>query len=63
MVEPFIAFIQETLARYPTLRASRLYRMVHERGYPPDHFRSIVARLRPRSPTEAYLRLRTLAAE
>jgi hypothetical protein len=39
MAEPFIPFIQETLARYPTLRASRLYRMVCERGYPgaPDH--------------------------
>ena len=65
MVEPFIPFIQDMLARYPTLRASRLYRMVRERGYPgaPDHFRSIVARLRPRPPAEAYLRLRTLAAE
>ncbi len=65
MVEPFVPFIQETLARYPTLRASRLYRMVRERGYPgaPDHFRSIVARFRPRQVTEAYLRLRTLAGE
>jgi len=65
MVEPFVPFIQETLASYPTLRASRLYRMVRERGYPgaPDHFRAIVARLRPRPPAEAYLRLRTLAGE
>jgi len=65
MVEPFVPFIQETLARFPTLRASRLYRMVHERGYPgaPDHFRAIVARLRPRQAAEAYLRLRTLAGE
>jgi len=65
IAEPFVPFIQETLARYPTLRASRLYRMVRERGYPgaPDHFRAIVARLRPRPPAEAYLRLRTLAGE
>lgn len=65
MAEPFIPFIQETLTRYPTLRASRLYRMVRERGYPgaADHFRAIVARLRPRAPAEAYLRLRTLAGE
>jgi transposase len=65
MVEPFVPFIQETLARYPTLRASRLYRMVRERGYPggPDHFRAIVARYRPRQAAEAYLRLRTLAGE
>src|ERR1035441_3766390 len=50
MVEPFVPFIQDTLARYPTLRASRLYRMVRERRYPgaPDHFRAIVARYPPR---------------
>ncbi len=65
MVEPYLAFITETLAKYPTLRASRLYTMVRERGYPgaPDHFRAIVARLRPRPVGEAYLRLRTLPGE
>jgi transposase len=65
MVEPYVAFIQDTLARYPTLRASRLYRMVRERGYRggPDHFRAIVARYRPREAVEAYLRLRTLPGE
>lgn len=65
MVEPYVPFIQETLGRYPTLRASRLYQMVRERGYPgaPDHFRAIVARYRPRPIAEAYLRLRTLPAE
>jgi transposase len=36
--------------------------MVRERGYPgaPDHFRSVVAGLRPRPAPEAYLRLKTL---
>jgi transposase len=65
IVEPYLAFITETLARYPTLRASRLYTMVRARGYPgaPDHFRAIVARLRPRPAGEAYLRLRTLPGE
>ena len=65
MVEPYLAFITETLAKYPTLRASRLYAMVRERGYPgaPDHFRAIIARLRPRPAGEAYLRLRTLPGE
>jgi len=65
IVEPYLAFIAETLAKYPTLRASRLYTMVRERGYPgaPDHFRAIVARLRPRPAGEAYLRLRTLPGE
>jgi len=39
--------------------------MVRERGYRggSDHFRSIVARFRPRPVPEAYLRLRTLAGE
>lgn len=65
MVEPYLVFITETLAKYPTLRASRLYAMVRERGYPgaPDHFRALVARLRPRPAGEAYLRLRTLPGE
>ena len=65
LVEPYLAFITETLAKYPTLRASRLYTMVRERGYPgaPDHFRAIIARLRPRPAGEAYLRLRTLPGE
>jgi len=65
MVEPYRAFMLETLTKYPTLRASRLYAMVRERGYPgaPDHFRALVARLRPRLAAEAYLRLRTLPGE
>ena len=65
IVEPYRAFIAETLAKYPTLRASRLYAMVRERGYPgaPDHFRAIIAQLRPRPAAEAYLRLRTLPGE
>jgi transposase len=65
LADPFIPFTLETLTQYPKLRASRLYQMVRERGYPggPDHFRAIVARFRPRPPAEAYLRLRTLPGE
>ena len=65
MADFFVPFIQDTLARYPSLRASRLYDMVRERGYPgrPDHFRAIVARYRPRPTAEAYLRLRTLPGD
>lgn len=65
LVDPYRAFMVETLTKYPTLRASRLYQMVRERGYPgaPDHFRALVARLRPRPAAEAYLRLRTLPGE
>jgi transposase len=64
-VDPFVPLIQATLEKYPTLRASRLYAMVRERGYPggPDHFRHVVARYRPAPAAEAYLRLRTLPGE
>ncbi len=65
IADPFIPFMMEQLKKYPRLRASRLYQMVRERGYPggADHFRTIVARLRPRPAAEAYLRLRTLPGE
>jgi transposase len=65
MIEPFVPFIQDTFARFPTLRASRLYRMVRERGYTgsADHFRHLMRRYRPQPAGEAYLRLRTLAGE
>lgn len=63
--DPYVPFIRQTLERYPTLTASRVYAMVRERGYrgSPDHFRHIVAMHRPRPPAEAYLRLTTLPAE
>jgi transposase len=65
IADPYIPLIVETLEKYPRLRASRLYEMAKERGYPggPDYFRHVVARHRPRPPTEAYLRLRTLPGE
>lgn len=49
MIDPYVSFIEDTLTRYPTLRASRLYQMARERGYPgsPDHFRHQVALYRP----------------
>src|ERR1700719_4493850 len=64
-LDAYVPFIQETFERYPKLRASRLYRMVCERGYvgSPHHFRHMVARWRPRRPAEAYLRLRTVQGE
>ncbi|MFZ4580715.1 MAG: IS21 family transposase [Myxococcota bacterium] len=64
-LDPYVSMILETLEKHPKLRASRLYTMARERGYDgrPDHFRHFVARLRPRRPSEAFLRLRTLPAE
>lgn len=65
VAEPYIPFIVETLSKYPRLCASRVFEMGRERGYTggPDHFRRIVARLRPRPPAEAFLRLRMLPGE
>ena len=64
-LDSYMAFITETLERFPTLSAARLFDMVKARGYTggPDHFRHRIAQLRPRRPREAYLRLRTLASE
>ena len=65
ILDPYLPFMLATLTKYPRLPASRLFQMVKERGYKgaPDHFRSLVARHRPRPASEAYLRLRTLAGE
>lgn len=64
-IDPYRAFVLQTLADYPTLSAARLHAMVVERGYVggASHFRALVAQLRPKPPAQAYLRLRTLAGE
>jgi transposase len=65
MIDPYLPLIRQTLATFPTLTASRLFAMVHERGYrgSPSHFRHLITLHRPRRPAEAYLRLRSLAGE
>ena len=64
-LDPYRPFILETLSKYPTLTAARLFVMVCERGYQgsASHFRDLVAGMRPRPAAEAYLRLRTLPGE
>ncbi len=64
-IDAYRPFILETLARFPELTAVRLFGMVSERGYrgSPEHFRHLIAGIRPRPPAEAYLRLRTLPGE
>ena len=64
-IDPYRPFIVETLTKFPSLTAARLYAMACERGYVgcDSHFRHLVAELRPRPPAEAYLRLRTLPGE
>jgi transposase len=64
-LDPFLPFIRQTLTDYPRLRATRLYEMLRQRGYQGSvvQLRRVVARLRPSSQAEAYLRLRTLPGE
>jgi transposase len=65
ILDPYLPFMVETLAKYPKLTAARLYDMAVARGYTggSSHFRSRVAQLRPRPPAEAYLRLKSLPGE
>ena len=58
-IDAYLPLIRETLAKFPTLTASRLFVMVRERGYRggASHFRHLIAEQRPRRPAEAYLRL------
>ncbi|SFF51046.1 Homeodomain-like domain-containing protein, partial [Nannocystis exedens] len=63
-VDPYRAFIRETLEKYPKLRATRILQMVRTRGYTGQisRLREVVRELRPRR-AEAYLRLATLPGE
>lgn len=65
MVDKYIAFIEDTLAKHPNLHASRLHQMVRQRGYTgsESHFRRVVAQLRPARTYEPFLRLHKLPCE
>ena len=65
LVDPFIPFLKEMLAKYPRLRSTRLWAMVKARGYTGSKsgFRAIVSRLRPRRHAEAYLRRAVLPGQ
>lgn len=65
LVEPYKDFIAETLKRYPTLLATRLFDMIQPRGYQGEvrTLRRYVAGVRPRKAREAYLRVETLPGE
>ena len=62
---PFSGFIADTLARYPTLRSTRVYDMIKERGYAGSvrTLRTHVALHRPAPRTEAFLRVESLIGE
>jgi len=63
-LDPYVAFVRQTLEQHPGLRATRIFQMIRERGYSGSvvQLRRIVARLRPPS-REAFLRLQTFPAE
>ncbi|SOE74533.1 hypothetical protein SAMN05446635_5332 [Burkholderia sp. OK233] len=54
-IDAYLPFIHETLKKFPSLTASRLYAMVCERGYRGNHhhFRHLISVHRPRPITEA----------
>ena len=62
---PYLPFIRDTLAQYPTLRATRIHEMVRQRGYPGSviQVRRLVRRLRPESTRTVYRRVVTLPGE
>jgi len=65
LVDPYRAFIAETLARYPRLCATRLHDMLVPRGYAgaPRTLRQYVATVRPKPRREIYLRTEPLPGE
>jgi transposase len=64
LVDPYLPFVRQTLEQHPRLRATRLYQMIRDRGYPGsvEQLRRAVARLRPPL-REAFLRLQVFPAE
>ena len=64
LTDPYLDLIRDTLKQYPRLRSTRLYQMLHQRGYPGSvvQLRRLVRSLRP-TKQEAFLRLTTLAGE
>jgi transposase len=65
LVDPYRPFIDEQLSRYPKLRATRLYDMLRDRGYPGSvrTLRDFVATVRPRPRRAPYLLTETLPGE
>ena len=62
--DPYADFIREVLTKHPTLRATRIYQMIRDRGFDGSvvQLRRFIARMRP-TPREAFLRLTTFPGE
>jgi transposase len=65
VLEPYLPFVDETLARYPRLVATRIQDMLVERGYEGSvrTLRRYVREARPLPRHEAFLRIETLPGE
>ena len=65
VLEPYIPFVDETLARYPRLVATRIQDMLVERGYKGSlrTLRRYVREARPAPRNEVFLRVETLPGE
>ena len=65
LVDPYREFIDATLQTYPTLRTTRLFDMVRERGFRGGvrNLREHVRAVRPRPRKEVYLRTEPLVGE
>lgn len=65
LLDPYAAFIEEILSRYPKLVSTRLYDMLVERGYT-GSLRTVtryVGQVRPRPTAEVFLRTERLPGE
>lgn len=65
LLDPYRAFVEQTLEQYPRLRATRICDMIRERGYKGSvhAVRRYVRRVRPVSRHEAFFRLTVLPGE
>ena len=65
LLDPYRAFVVETLTRYPRLVATRIFDMIVERGYTGSlrTLRRFVLSQRPVGPREVFVRLETLLGE
>ncbi|HEY6241086.1 MAG TPA: IS21 family transposase [Burkholderiales bacterium] len=65
LLEPYKAFIADTLGQYPRLRATRLLQMIEARGYRGSvtTLRRYVSKVRPVPKHEAFFRLSVLPGE
>jgi transposase len=65
IIEPYLEFMASTLTVYPTLRSTRLYDMIRERGYAgsPRTVRRETSRLRPTRRSEVFLRTEVLVGQ